>query len=390
MSLPPNLAALRDIAMQTSCENWAMRRRWKLSRGLDRSGPCPLCGGDDRFSIHTKKNQFHCRKCDLSGSGVIELVMQTKGLKFVDACELITGRMLEDEVDPEVARKAREKAEADDESRRLQAERYREKARRNGYEIWTHSRRFQDFGEHSAVATYLRLRGLDPERFKSLGINIVHELEAHPYRHEVTKGDWQTLASGPAMALAIQRRDGSFGAVHQTWIDLTRPKGRLVLTAPDGKQLSSKKMLGSKKGGAIRIYTPDNPRRLVVGEGFETTATPLLYDFSPDTAYWAAGDVGNMAGRALRDGAGKQVFDQPDMDDLEAFVPPEWCEELVFLGEGDDGDINTKKLTRGLRRAKRLRPGLTAVLIPAPGPGQDMNDLVRGGCMSSGDEVGLG
>ena len=315
MTLPPNLAALRDIAMQTSCENWAMRQRWPLSRGIDRSGPCPLCGGTDRFSIHTKKNTFLCRQCGIKGAGVIDLVRQTKNVEFIEACELITGRTAEAEIDPETARKAKEKADADKARQQRDAERYRENARRAGHEIWMRSRRFEDLGLASAVAEYLRRRGLDPERLLALGIHIVHELEAHDYRYEVRKGDWQTIASGPAMILPIRRADGAFGAAHQTWIDLTRPKGRLVLEDPAGKPLSSKKMLGSKKGGVIRIYTPENPRRLVVGEGFETTATPLLHAFEKDTAYWAAGDVGNMAGRALRDSAGKPVQDQPDMDD---------------------------------------------------------------------------
>ncbi len=387
MTLPANLATLRDRAMQTSCESWAMRQRWPLARGIDRAGPCPLCGGKDRFSIHTKKNTFLCRKCDLKGAGVIDLVMQTKRVGFVEACEMITGTRLEQQVDPAEAERARKKAEAQEAKRAEENERYRERARRAGYDLWTRSRRFDSFGADSEVRSYLELRGIEPERLLSLGVTIVHELSAHPYRHEAKKGQWVTLLAGSAMVLPIRRADGAFGAAHQTWIDLSQPKGRAVLVDAKGKPLSSKKMLGSKMGGAIRIFTPPHPRRLVIGEGFETTATPLVHAFEADTAYWAAGDVGNMAGKAFRDAKGHQVMDEPDMTDSDAFMPPEWCEELVFLGEGDEGDINRQKLTRGLRRAMRARPGLKGFFVPAPGPGEDLNDLVRNGAMARGEAV---
>ncbi|MGV3651043.1 MAG: primase-helicase zinc-binding domain-containing protein, partial [Devosia sp.] len=92
MSLRPELEALKAEALATSCIGWATRKRWKLSPGLDRAGPCPVCGGTDRFAIHTGKDTFNCRKCGLSGHGVIDLVVKTEHVEFVPACEIITGR----------------------------------------------------------------------------------------------------------------------------------------------------------------------------------------------------------------------------------------------------------------------------------------------------------
>ena len=34
------------------------------------AGPCPLCGGRDRFSINTKKDVFNCRGCGVGGDAV--------------------------------------------------------------------------------------------------------------------------------------------------------------------------------------------------------------------------------------------------------------------------------------------------------------------------------
>ena len=53
-------------------------------RGVDRCGPCPVCGeGDDRFHINTKKQVFGCRQCGGKGD-VIELTT------FLDGCDRVT------------------------------------------------------------------------------------------------------------------------------------------------------------------------------------------------------------------------------------------------------------------------------------------------------------
>lgn len=99
MSLPLHLEILREEALTTSCEAWAIRSRWTLSLGVDRAGPCPVCGGKDRFAIHRIKNTFNCRRCGLAGSGVIELVMKVQGVGFTRACEVITGRAADAPID---------------------------------------------------------------------------------------------------------------------------------------------------------------------------------------------------------------------------------------------------------------------------------------------------
>ncbi|HYI30047.1 MAG TPA: hypothetical protein VD863_19590, partial [Bradyrhizobium sp.] len=189
-----------------------------------------------------------------------------------------------------------------------------------------------------------------------------------------------------SVAGASPRPFEAFGAVHQTWIDLSQPKGRLVLPDDaDGKQRRTKKMRGSKTGCAMRLYTPDSPKRIVMGEGVETTLTALAWDFQPDTAYWAGGDLGNMSGRAAR--GEKWLHAVPDLEDRDCFLPPDWCEELVYLAENDGEESHSvEKAIRGLRRAQTLReearaenPALRALEIGyvEPPPGGDLNDLVR-------------
>jgi|GEM_PF-602340 len=388
MTLPDHLAALRDEALQTSCESWAKRQGWKLSPGLDRAGPCPMpgCGGTDRFSIHTKKNLFRCRQCDIAGEGVIKLVMETQGVGFTEACEIVTGRKADAPRDLAKEAEIRRQNEAAEADRVRDAEEYRQKARTEGYAIWRS--RSRDNGRR-LVLEYLRIRGLMTSDLLMVWEQIrLGQHDGLPYMDRTKAGPWIQLAKVPAMLAPIQMADGHFGAVHRTWLDLGNPKGRLKLVHPDtGKDLETKKAWGIKQGGAIRLYTPKNPRRIIMGEGIETTLTPLAHDFEPDTAYWAGVDVGNMAGKAWRDESGKAVQDRPDLADLECWQPPEWCEELIFLGETEKAARNTDaKLTRGLLRCQILRnearktnpdiPPLETAFVEPPEGGGDLNDLV--------------
>lgn len=59
---------------------------------LDRSGkgPCPRCGGDDRFYVH-KRNFWACRKCRVQGGDVLDLVQLARGCTLVEAIDYLAG-----------------------------------------------------------------------------------------------------------------------------------------------------------------------------------------------------------------------------------------------------------------------------------------------------------
>jgi len=411
MTLPDALASLRDEASRTSCESWAIQNRWTLSKGRDRSGPCPKCGGSDRFSINTLKDVFNCRQCGISGQGVIKLVMLANDLEFVPACELITGRKVAEPIDYEKWERDRQLAEQRQREQAERSARERERARKGGYEIWESGAK-PGFG--GAVDTYLKLRALDFTSHPM--IRSLHDLQlrehdylpyAHPFKDEQTgKTVYRTIHTGPAMLAAITMANGRFGAVHRTWLDAAQPKGKVVLpiqgTVKDAPP--AKKMLGTKSGGAIRLYTPRETsswKRIVMGEGIETTLTACCHAFEHNTAYWAGADVNHMAGKALRDLNGKQVHDQPDMDDLDCFIAPDWCEELVYLGEADEpGKHQREKCIRGLRRSLRHRemarqsdptlPPLKIIYVPPPSDGgSDLNDIAMAdaGALGRGETI---
>jgi hypothetical protein len=89
------LEDLISIARSARIEEEVSRRGIRLKGRIDRAGPCPHCGGRDRFSINLKKQVFNCRGCQRGGD-VIELVQFLDDLDFRQAVALLAG----DDVEP--------------------------------------------------------------------------------------------------------------------------------------------------------------------------------------------------------------------------------------------------------------------------------------------------
>jgi hypothetical protein len=386
---PQQLEAMVNEARLMTCEGWAKRRGWKMKRsGPNMWGPCPTCGGKDRFAIEAVQDKWHCRNCGIGGNDAISLVqyLDNKGLKaatvgelFLEACEVITGRTREQVLSAEEIKQREDALREKQERQDRESERRRQEAREMAHKNWTRSGRVGDI-----VAGYMDARNIGTDVHRLLNhkdvakpYSSIRELPDLEYWH-----DKKPIYKGPAMVLAIQWFDGVFGGVHRTWID-TGPRGRkgkaVIIDRDKGEALESKKVLGSKGDGAVRFYTPADARRIVMGEGFETTLTPYVHAFEEKTAYWGGLDIGHMSGRAARDEkTGKRVPDQPDMQDLKCFKVPEWCEELVLILDGDSDPKKTREaLARAAKRQKLLRPGLSVKIVD-PGRDVDMNDLVMG------------
>jgi AAA domain/CHC2 zinc finger len=58
--------------------------------GRELVGPCPQCGGDDRFAVNIEKQIFNCRRCGAKGD-VIALVQFLDGCDFLPAVEKLAG-----------------------------------------------------------------------------------------------------------------------------------------------------------------------------------------------------------------------------------------------------------------------------------------------------------
>ena len=81
------LARARAVPIEHEIE----RRGIRLKSGgrFGRAGPCPICGGRDRFWIDISKQCFGCRGCKVGGD-VIRLVEHIDSVDFKTAIELLT------------------------------------------------------------------------------------------------------------------------------------------------------------------------------------------------------------------------------------------------------------------------------------------------------------
>jgi putative DNA primase/helicase len=80
-------ARARGVRIEAELERRGIGLRRK---GKELTGPCPQCGGDDRFSVHTQKQIFNCRGCGVGGD-VIALVQHLDGADFTAACTTLAG-----------------------------------------------------------------------------------------------------------------------------------------------------------------------------------------------------------------------------------------------------------------------------------------------------------
>ncbi|MGH1579064.1 DUF7146 domain-containing protein [Planktotalea sp.] len=332
-------------------------------------GPCPLCGGRDRFGINKGKKTFLCRKCDIRGGDTIALVMAVLGMKFPDALTFLCGDQAavisQDEIDARRDRARRAEQEQADKSAQ-----FRRWAIAKAVKIWNSAERVSG----GPLFDYLRGRGFGDAVLSDLP-KAIRFLPDHPYIKKVG-GENVTMHRGPCMIAGILTPGNVLGAVHRTWINPEPPFGKAVISHGGEKQ-PAKLVIGSKKGGAIRL-TSRCSSVLIMGEGIETTLSAFAADPIEGADYWAGVDLGNMSGKMQRV-PGVRYSGLPDLSDRDAFVPPPWVTRLIYIQDGDSEEKMTRaKLTSGLQRAMAFYPGLRAQIVRA-GQGIDLNDLLLSG-----------
>ena len=335
-------------------------------RAKERTGPCPACGGRDRFGVNIARRKFNCRGCKVKGNNALALALVGGRVGFLDACEALAmeppPRLMKGETPTQKAeREARvaelkARADADAEKRRkaeAEADAYRLKVAR---EMWDKAAR----GDLSPVMDYLgQARALD-----LAGVNLAAIRQAEC---TLTNARKDALHTGPAMVCAMVDAAGKLMGVHRTWLGPGKDgmrKGRPVVIDPvTGEPAGTKKGLGLKKGAVIRLVRVtgegEKPHRLFMGEGIETTLsvyTALRKAGSPlleGSAFWCGIDLGNIA------------YSVP---------APDWCRELILLGDGDSDPHDTREALAAC--AARFRAAGVTVRIAMAPEGQDFNDML--------------
>ncbi|WP_316234984.1 MULTISPECIES: CHC2 zinc finger domain-containing protein [unclassified Bradyrhizobium] len=389
---------------------WVALRK-KGRRGF--VGPCPMCSDDpasrDAQRFECDADKWVCAVC-ADGGDVIKLVQKREGIGFRNAIERLGG-VSDEKPTRELAKRAGRRAFAageplgevpapyggdpdlrmawvagwtDGRKAETLAAEARERERRRLWNFWQAGERWPG----SPVADYLACRGVELPGNARLKYHASMPLFADGREREPL-----LVHRGPAMLAAFRDAEGIFRGLHITWIDTGAPKCKAIVRHPGtGDVLPSKKMRGSKSGCYLDLGGElDAPRRLIVGEGIETVAavyTALLRGRRrlAGTIFRAAGDLGNLAGRALdqvahpyaqtEQGRSRRVpGPEPDLTSP-AMPVPDQIAELVLLGDGDSDPFLTRNaLSRAAHRF--ARDGRTIRLVFAD-HGQDYNDMMQG------------
>lgn len=378
--------AWRDEAEGIDLVAFVQGRGHKLRRtGAEWIGPCPRCGGTDRFSINPRERVFNCR--GFGGGSFIDAVMHIDDCDFLTACEAMTGRPApakakrqrkaaakpaERHEEPPSAREALDDAPPaapppeDSESRRAR------RSKRSAVELFDSAALVM--GTHAAA--YLTARGLAVTERWTFDLRFAPRLPYYGYAGPDDEEQTE-LGEFPALLAAIRNAGGDLIGVHRTYLDRGEP--RKLAPPGDAARNGAKKILGKMGGGLIRL-SPPGPI-LLIGEGIETSRS--AYDLGiggDDPAVAAAISLGNLAGGSSGTLPHPVVKRrtipnaEPDPERPGAPIPPE-VEEVILLGDADSDRPTT--LAHLLTAGRRWRAEGHKVFVAMAPDGRDWSDVLR-------------
>jgi hypothetical protein len=199
------------------------------------------------------------------------------------------------------------------------------------------------------VEHYLRGRGIDLRR---LG-RVPRALSFHAEVYNV-----EAKRRLPCMLGAINDLKGRHIATHRTWL---APDGRGGWAKADLEE--PKKVLGSFKGGCIRLWKGASPRTLA--------------ELEAGTDVWASEGIedGLSAAMAKPDA---RIVAGVTLGNLGAIELPEQLGRLIFIGQRDTNPTTLEALERAI--GAQPERGLEVWLTPPPAGGfKDVNEALQKG-----------
>jgi hypothetical protein len=248
----------------------ALRTGAQLKRvaAAEWAGPCPFCGGTDRFSTNTKRQLFNCR--GFGGGDTIDMVQHVLGLSFVEAAGFITGE------ERHVTRRdpPRQPTSDDPASRKASVERDLASAKR-------------------IVAQSIPLRGTPGELY----LRQLRKIDTGPIEDVLRRTDaiaWNSAVyyNNEGHALHAQRLGCIIGVMSDAMTG--KPTGAISRTylASDLTKVGKAKTLGSPLGVVRLSRDQDVLEGLFLAEGLETTIAAMSIGLRP---IWSTGSASSMA-----------------------------------------------------------------------------------------------
>jgi hypothetical protein len=374
-------AKARDI-YEVAAEFGAHLKR----EGVEWIGPCPTCGGKDRFAVNQQKRVFNCRGSEDGRGDGIKLVMHVCGCDFVEAVERITGQSRPDRTRDESAedRKKRQiayKARAEEYARREAEERAAMEQRAAADEAKVSDvikRAVPIWGTHAEA--YLReQRGLSPPRPLTGDLRFVQMLDFWGFGDNGSNEPVH-LATVPALIAIIRDFAGEVIGISQTYLD---PKEPRKWTPTGSPRNAPKKIRGRKQGGLIRLGRP--AETIAISEGWENALAWHALGLGPEEVMLAAAvDLGNLSGRSTGHMAHKTLIDpegrprrmangKPDAKNP-GVILPQGIRSVIIIADNDSEPFATAAHYH--TAAKRWVAQGLQVEISWPPTGSDYNDYL--------------
>jgi len=250
------LTAAKAVAIERELERRGHRNRLKRA-GHELVGPCPVCGGRDRFGVNIRKQKWNCRGC-AKGGDVIDLVRHIDGGTLGEAVRTLTG-MSARPTSP--TRPTPPAPKSDDDHERRQRERAR----------WLWSQRQPLTG--TVAETYLR---------KARGYTgpLPATLAFLPARGEYQPAMISAFAYPNEIEPGVLGEPANVAAVH------------LTALKPDGTGKTGKIMVASPAGNPIAVAPMNDLGGLAITEGIEDA---LSIHAATGLGTWAAGSASHMS-----------------------------------------------------------------------------------------------